>query len=95
MRNARSTPIVVTLRQDGLWRENEVLSESIKGRRTDSDSFAWDVPVAANGEATLKVTAPPELVTHARASLTRARAAGSRRRRRRAGDAARSKPASR
>jgi len=54
LRNARSTPVVVTLRQDGLWRENLVLSETIKGRRTDSDSFAWDVPVPANGEATLK-----------------------------------------
>ena len=55
-RNARSTPVVITVRQDGLWRENSVLSETIKGRRTDSDSFAWDIPVAANGEATLKVT---------------------------------------
>ena len=36
--------------------ENSVLQESIKGRRTDADSFAWDVPVPANGEATLKVT---------------------------------------
>jgi hypothetical protein len=54
VRNARSTPVVVTLRQDGLWRENFVLSETIKGRRTDSDSFAWDIPVPANGEATLK-----------------------------------------
>jgi hypothetical protein len=56
VRNARGTPVVVTLRQDGLWRENEVLKESIKGRRTDSDSFAWDVPVPANGEATLTFT---------------------------------------
>jgi hypothetical protein len=54
-RNARSTPVVVTIRQDGLWRENFVISESIKGRRTDSDSFAWELPVPANGEATLKV----------------------------------------
>jgi hypothetical protein len=30
------------------------MSESIKGRRTDADSFAWDVPVPANGEAELK-----------------------------------------
>ena len=54
-RNARSTPVVITVRQDGLWRENSVLAESIKGRRTDADSFAWDLPVPANGEATLKV----------------------------------------
>jgi hypothetical protein len=56
LRNARSAPVVVTLRQDALWRENEVIEESLKGRRTDADSFAWDVPVAANGESTLKVT---------------------------------------
>jgi len=56
VRNARSTPVVVTLRQDGLWRENLVLSESVKGRRTDSDSFAWDVPVPPNGDATLKIS---------------------------------------
>jgi hypothetical protein len=44
------------LRQDELWRVNEVRAESIKGRRTDADSFAWDVPVAANGETTLTFT---------------------------------------
>jgi hypothetical protein len=56
VRNARSEPIMLTLRQDGLWRENEVLKESMQGRRTDSDSFAWEVPVAANGESTLTMT---------------------------------------
>jgi hypothetical protein len=57
VRSAREAPIVVTLRQDGLWRQNQVLKESIAGRRTDSDSFAWDVPVPANGETTLNFTA--------------------------------------
>jgi hypothetical protein len=56
VRNARSAPVVLTLRQDGLWRVNEVRAESIKGRRTDADSFAWEVPVAANGETTLTFT---------------------------------------
>jgi hypothetical protein len=56
VRNARTSPVTVTIRQEGLWRFNEVTSESIKGRRTDADSFAWDVPVPANGESTLKVT---------------------------------------
>ena len=56
VRNARSQPITVTIRQDNLWRFNEVLAESIAGRRTDADSFAWDVPVPANGEATLTFT---------------------------------------
>jgi hypothetical protein len=56
VRNARAEPVTVTLRQDALWRVNEVRSESIKGRRTDTNSFAWDVPVPANGENTLKFT---------------------------------------
>ncbi len=56
LRNARGAPATVTLRQQGLWRENAVLKESIKGRRTDAGSFAWDVPVPANGETTLTFT---------------------------------------
>ncbi len=56
VRNARGTPITVTVRQLELWRFNEVMQESIKGRRTDADSFAWDVPVAANAETELTVT---------------------------------------
>jgi hypothetical protein len=56
VRNAKPSPIVLTLRQDELWRVNSVSAESIKGRRTDADSFAWDVPVAANGESTLTFT---------------------------------------
>lgn len=56
VRNARTAPVTVTIRQDNLWRFNEVRTESIKGRRTDADSFAWDVPVPANGEAELTFT---------------------------------------
>jgi hypothetical protein len=56
VRNARAEPTTVTIRQDGLWRFNEVREESIRGRRTDADSFAWDVPVAANGETKLDIT---------------------------------------
>jgi hypothetical protein len=56
VRSARSSASVVTLRQFGLWRENSVIKESIAGRRVDSSSFAWDVPVPANGEATLTFT---------------------------------------
>jgi hypothetical protein len=47
--NARSAAAVVTVRMDGLWRFNNVVEESLKGRRIDSNSLAWDVPVAANG----------------------------------------------
>jgi hypothetical protein len=56
VRNARSEPVTVTIRQDNLWRFNEVVAESIAGRRTDADSFAWDVPVPANGETELNFT---------------------------------------
>lgn len=56
VRNARSEPIVVTIRQENLRRFNEVREESIPGRRSDADSFAWDVPVPANGEKELRVT---------------------------------------
>lgn len=56
LRNARPTVATVTLRQAGLSRENAVLKESIKGRRTDAYSFAWDVDVPANGEKTLTLT---------------------------------------
>jgi hypothetical protein len=56
VRNARSEPVAVTIRQDNLWRFNEVVTQSIEGRRTDADSFAWDVPVPANGETELTFT---------------------------------------
>jgi len=56
VRNARTEPVTVTIRQDNLWRFNEVRSESHRGRRTDADSFAWDVPVPASGETELKFT---------------------------------------
>src|SRR5690606_21555904 len=56
VRNARTEPVTVTIRQDNLWRFNEVRAESHRGRRTDADSFAWDVPVPANGETELTFT---------------------------------------
>jgi hypothetical protein len=56
VRSARAEPITVTIRQDGLARFNEVRAESLAGRRTDSNSFAWDVPVPANGEMVLAFT---------------------------------------
>jgi hypothetical protein len=56
IRNARTTPATVTIRQNGLARFNEVRRESIPGRRTSASSFAWDVPVPANGETQLTFT---------------------------------------
>lgn len=56
VRNARNAPATITIRQDGLGRFNEIMRESIKGRRTDARSFAWDVEVPASGESTLTYT---------------------------------------
>jgi hypothetical protein len=56
VRNARNAPATITIRQDGLGRFNEIMRESIKGRRTDARSFAWDVAVPASGESTLTYT---------------------------------------
>jgi hypothetical protein len=56
VRNARADAVVLTLRQLGLSRVNEIKAESIQGRRTDASSFAWEIPVAANGENTLNFT---------------------------------------
>lgn len=56
VRNARAEAVTVTIRQDNLRRVNEIRAESIPGRRTDADSFAWDVPVPANGETELSIT---------------------------------------
>jgi hypothetical protein len=53
LRNAKSQPVTVTLRQGGLWREGKVIDESLKSRRLDAYNLAWDVPVPANGERTL------------------------------------------
>ena len=56
VRNARPTPVVLTLRQEYLEPGNEVRAESIKGRRVDARSLAWDIPVPANGETTFTCT---------------------------------------
>ncbi len=56
VRNARTEPVTVTIRQDNLWRFNEMRAESIPGRRTHAYGYAWDVPVPANGETTLSFT---------------------------------------
>ncbi|HEY7642314.1 MAG TPA: DUF4139 domain-containing protein [Steroidobacteraceae bacterium] len=56
VRNARSQPVTVDIRQGGLWREGKVLEESIKSTRPDAYTLQWSVPVAANGETTLTFT---------------------------------------
>ena len=56
VRNARSQPVTVTIRQGGLGREGTIVDESLKSRRLDAYNLAWDVPVPANGETTLTFT---------------------------------------
>ena len=53
VRNARSQPVTLDIRQGGLWREGKVLEESIKSTRPDAYTLQWSVPVAANDETTL------------------------------------------
>jgi hypothetical protein len=56
VRNARPAPAVVTIRQQDYSGQLDIVRESTRGRRLDARSLAWDVPVAANGEAELTVT---------------------------------------
>ncbi|CAH0495688.1 DUF4139 domain-containing protein [Novosphingobium sp. CECT 9465] len=56
--NAKATPVTVEVVQGGLdnwWHDTRVPSESIKGEQRSADERAWQVPVPANGEATLTV----------------------------------------
>ena len=53
--NARPEPVTVELRQGGLWgRDTKVVSETLPSRKIDAFTLGWSVPVAANGETTLK-----------------------------------------
>jgi hypothetical protein len=53
VRNARSQPVTLDIRQGGLWREGKVIEENIKSTRPDAYTLQWSVPVAANGETKL------------------------------------------
>jgi hypothetical protein len=56
LRNARSAPVTVELRQGGLWRESKVIAESLPGRSIDAYTRGWSVPVPADGKVTLTAT---------------------------------------
>lgn len=58
VRNARPTPVTVTVRQGGLGRDGKVAKESLQSRRIDAYNVAWDVAVPPGGET--KVTATIE-----------------------------------
>ena len=54
VRNAKSEPVTVELRQGGYWgRDTKVVSESLPSRRIDAGTLGWSVPVPANGQTTL------------------------------------------
>lgn len=56
VRNARSEPVTVIVRQEGLGRSTKVTEESLKRSKTDARMLQWDVPVPANGETALNFT---------------------------------------
>ena len=54
--NAGPKPITVDLIQSGLWGDVRIIDESMKSQRLSADETRWQVPVAANGEATVAAT---------------------------------------
>jgi hypothetical protein len=56
VRNALAVPVTVALRQNGLWRDGKVESESLPSKRIDAHTLAWNIPVPAHGETVLTFT---------------------------------------
>jgi hypothetical protein len=54
--NAKATPVVVEIRQGGFWLNGRVVKESLKSRKIDAFTRAWEVDVPAHGETTLTFT---------------------------------------
>ena len=54
IRNAKSEPVTVEVRQSGYWgRGTKVLAESLTSRKIDAYTLGWSVPVPANGQTVL------------------------------------------
>jgi hypothetical protein len=54
IRNAKSEPVTVEVRQSGYWgRNTKVISESLTSRKIDAYTLGWSVPVPANGQTVL------------------------------------------
>jgi hypothetical protein len=51
--NALPRPILVKVLQEGLFGDSRIIVESLKSNRRDAGTAEWDVPVPANGKATL------------------------------------------
>ncbi len=43
LRNAKPEPVTVELKQDGLWRDGKVETESLPSRRIDASTLGWSV----------------------------------------------------
>lgn len=56
VRNARSEPVTVDVRQSGLGRAGGIVKESLPSRKLDANTVGWQVEVPANGETTLTFT---------------------------------------
>jgi hypothetical protein len=54
--NALPRPVVVKLRQEGLWGDSSIKAESQKSTRRSAEVAEWPVTVPANGKATLTAT---------------------------------------
>lgn len=54
--NATPRDIIVELTQDGLYGEARVIDESLASERVSADRVRWQVPVPANGSATVTAT---------------------------------------
>lgn len=54
--NALARAVVVKVRQDGLWGDSSVKTESQKSTRLSAETAEWNVNVPANGKATVTAT---------------------------------------
>ena len=54
--NARNNAITVDVRQNGLWGDVRITEQSLEGKRISADRVEWNVPVPANGKATVTAT---------------------------------------
>jgi hypothetical protein len=54
--NALPRAVVVKVRQDGLWGDSSVKTESQKSTRLSAEAAEWNVNVPANGKATVTAT---------------------------------------
>lgn len=54
--NAGNKPVTVDLAQSGLWGDVRIEAQSTIGKRISADKVEWNIPVPANGKATLTAT---------------------------------------